>query len=412
MDNPSAGCQHQMPPALRQAVEDMRAGKSVILTDDPLRENEGDVVIGAEKITPQALTFMAKKASGLICLSLDESFVRKLSLPPMTTDNQESMGTAFTVSIDARDGITTGISAADRTRTILTAISPNAQPHDLVRPGHIFPLVAKRGGVLQRPGHTEASVELAKMAGLTPAAVICEIMGDNGEMLRQKALRRFAQKHRLTMISIEEIAAFLQETRLVFSDPVLLPTPYGVFQCVAVKEQVSGKEHLVLTKGDVRQESCIVRIHSECLTGDVMGSLRCDCGPQLAETLKCLQAEERGVLIYLRQEGRGVGLFNKIQTYSLQEKGCDTVEANLALGLPVDDRRYDVAGQIIEKLGLRAVHLLTNNPHKCASLQSALSIPVYTLPLPSTVNPFNRAYLKAKLEKMGHSLELPEENSL
>ena len=383
---------------ISSVLADLKNGKMVIVTDDTERENEGDLVIAAEKIDAAAITFMAKKASGLICLSITQDLATKLKLQLMNSESQESMNTAFTMSIDAKNGISTGISSYDRAHTILTAIHPNSDSKDIVTPGHMFPIIANEGGLFKRRGHTEASIELVKMAGLFPASVICEIMDDNGNMLRGKELQDFATLHQLKLISIQEIVEHLNK----------LPTSYGFFDCFSVmdkSEKHSNNDHLVLYCGNIENHSCLVRIHSECLTGDVFGSLKCDCGPQLKFSLEKI-AKHNGILIYLRQEGRDIGLFNKIKAYKLQESGFDTVQANLELGLPVDNRDYTVAAHIIKKLNPSKIRLMTNNPDKISSLRSLLSQEIERVEIQPKTSDFNRNYLCTKVHKLGHMIEI------
>ncbi len=388
-----------MKESVLKSIEDLRKGKMIIIVDDVDRENEGDVVIAADKVTESAMTFMAKKASGLVCLSITKAIAKKLELTPMCENNQESMKTAFTISVDSKRGITTGISAADRVKTILDVVNGSAD--DIVRPGHMFPVVAKDGGVLERRGHTEASVELVKMAGLSPAAVICEILGDDGKLLRGEDLRNFAKENALQLVHIEEIVEHLKN-KIVFSDNIKLQTDFGIFNCLVVKED--NKEHFVLYKGKIKDQNCLVRIHSECLTGDLFGSKRCDCGEQLKLAMERI-SKEGGVLIYLRQEGRGIGLFNKIRAYQLQDQGLDTVDANIELGLPIDGRKYEIAAKILNKFSPSNIKLMTNNPKKLEVLKDLLSISIDRVPILGEGTELNINYLITKQQKMNHLME-------
>lgn len=383
---------------INKAIEDFKNGKMIIIADDKNRENEGDVVIAAEKINLETMNFMIKKASGLVCLAVDSEIANRLKFDLMVKDNQESMKTAFTVSIDAKNGISTGISAADRVKTILTTVSSQATPEDLVRPGHIFPVIAKDNGLLERRGHTEASVTMAKLSGLKHAAVICEIIGDNGDMIRGKKLEEFANTHQLQLIHIDEIVRYIEDLEM-FTDPIDLTTNYDVFKCFSVKE--GHKEHLVLYKGEVKDKECLVRIHSECLTGDLFHSQHCDCGSQLNYSMNEI-ALNGGILLYLKQEGRDIGLFNKIKAYKLQSIGLDTVEANIELGLPIDNRKYDIAVKILEKLSPSKINLMTNNPKKLEALKSSLSINVERVAINSPKCKANINYLITKVNKMNH----------
>jgi 3,4-dihydroxy 2-butanone 4-phosphate synthase/GTP cyclohydrolase II len=399
-----------MPNALNQALEFLKSGKMVILVDDEDRENEGDLVLAAEFVTPEAINFMATHARGLICLTLTSSRVQELGLPMMTVRNQSPRQTAFTVSIEAKSGVSTGISAQDRARTIAVAIDPSSQPDDLIYPGHIFPLRAKDGGVLVRAGHTEGSVDLARLAGLQPSAVICEIMNEDGTMARMADLRHFAQKHDLPIVSIKEVIARRVQSEHLIQEVAVsqLPSSFSEtpFEMHAFKDVIDGSEHLALVKGPI-QNPALVRVHSECLTGDALGSLRCDCGNQLQAALKQIGAAESGVLVYMRRhEGRGIGLVNKVKAYALQDQGMDTVEANQHLGFQADLRHYGLGAQILRHLGVKELKLLTNNPKKIVALEGyGLSI-VEQVPLEVPSNPFNQKYLSTKKEKMGHHLQL------
>ncbi|MEN9676053.1 MAG: hypothetical protein RIS76_1949 [Verrucomicrobiota bacterium] len=388
-------------------LTDIRRGKMVIMVDDEDRENEGDLVMAAEKITPAAVNFMAKFGRGLICVPAAEDRLRQLGVEEMVSKNRESFQTAFQVSVDAAKGITTGISAADRARTIRIMANPRAIAEDLKKPGHIFPLRAKAGGVLQRAGHTEAAVDLSRLAGCRPVGVICEIMSDDGSMARLPELRRVAKRHGLKLCSIEQLIEFRRVSdRLVEAvEVVRMPTDYGDFNLHLYRSKIDGLHHLALVKGDVRNRpGVLVRVHSECLTGDVFGSRRCDCGPQLHAAMQMIEEEGRGVILYMRQEGRGIGLPAKLRAYKLQEGGLDTVEANLKLGFPMDLRDYGVGAQMLCDLGLKTIRLLTNNPKKVVGLQGYGLEIVEQRPIRVKPNPHNAGYLKTKRERMGHLL--------
>jgi 3,4-dihydroxy 2-butanone 4-phosphate synthase/GTP cyclohydrolase II len=395
--------------AIDEAVEDIKKGKMVVLVDDEDRENEGDLTMAAEKVTPAAVNFMAKEGRGLICLSLTPERVEHLQLPMMTTDNTSSFGTAFTISIEAKKGVTTGISAADRAKTIKTAIDPKCGPEDLARPGHVFPLRAKPGGVLQRAGQTEGSVDLARLSGLYPAGVICEIMNDDGTMARVPQLMEFARKHSLKIVTVKDLIAYrVKKESLVRRMAVTkLPTAYGDdFIAILYANDIDNQNHVALVKGDIGPEDeVMVRVHSECLTGDVFGSLRCDCGEQLHNAMKMISNEGKGVILYMRQEGRGIGLEGKLKAYELQDKGKDTVEANLALGFKADLRDYGVGAQILRDLGVRKIKLLTNNPKKIIGLEGYGLTVVKRVPIEMHPHPKNVHYLKIKKSKLGHMLE-------
>ena len=392
---------------VEQAIEEIRDGKFVVVVDAADRENEGDLTIAAQFATPEAINFMATHGRGLICLCLTEERCDELRLRPMTEHNETPFGTAFTISIEAREGITTGISARDRSRTIQVAIDPSKGPADLVEPGHVFPLRARAGGVLQRGGQTEAAVDLARLAGLNPAGVVCEVMNGDGTMARVDDLIPYCEEHGLTLITVADLIEYRRrhEKLVERTTSVRLPTSYGDFTALAFRETLSGKHHLALVKGDVDGiRDVLVRVHSECLTGDVFHSLRCDCGEQLDQALQRIGREERGVLLYMAQEGRGIGLLNKLRAYELQEQGLDTVEANLELGLPIDAREYGIGSQILADLGLSTIRVLTNNPKKISGISGFGLEVVEQVPIEVPPNAENTRYLETKREKLGHRL--------
>jgi 3,4-dihydroxy 2-butanone 4-phosphate synthase / GTP cyclohydrolase II len=395
-----------------EAIQDIKDGKFVIIVDDEDRENEGDLAIAAEKISPEAINFMAKNGRGLICMPLKGQRLDELGIPLMVGQNTSRFTTAFTISVEAKHKVSTGISAHDRAQTVKTIIDPNSKPSDIVYPGHMFPLRAKDGGVLVRAGHTEAIVDLATMSGLYPAGVICEILNEDGTMARLPQLEEFALKFHLKIISVAELIAYRSRTEKLVHRvaEAKLPTRFGEFRAVAYKSEVDPAEHLALVMGDVATcDPVLVRVHSECATGDIFGSLRCDCGEQLAMGMKAISKAGCGVFLYMRQEGRGIGFHNKIRAYALQDEGLDTVEANLSLGFPVDLRDYGVGAQILKDLGIAKIRLLTNNPKKVISLEGHGLQVVATVPIIVKPNPHNQRYLETKQRKMGHTLDLPKE---
>ena len=392
-----------------EALADIKAGKFVLIVDNEDRENEGDLAIAAEKITPEAVNFMAKYGRGLICMPVTGQRLDELAVPLMVDRNTSPFTTAFTVSVEAKNKVSTGISAADRAQTVLTIIDPETKPSDLVYPGHTFPLRARDGGVLVRAGHTEAIVDLAKLAGLYPAGVICEVLNDDGTMARLPDLTIMADKFGFKIISVSDLIAYRsRHEKLVHRVATAkLPTKFGEFTAIAFKSDVDPAEHIALTMGDVSEgPPVLVRVHSECATGDIFGSLRCDCGEQLAIALKMIAKEGRGVLIYMRQEGRGIGFHNKIKAYALQDQGMDTVEANVSLGFAADLRDYGVGAQIMTDLGMHEIKLITNNPKKVISLAGHGLKVVQTVPVVVKPNPHNRRYLETKQNKMGHLLDI------
>ena len=392
---------------VEEALEDVRAGRMVVVCDAEDRENEGDLTLAAQFATPEAVNFMAKEGRGLICLALTPERCDELGLDLMAAKNESPFQTAFTVSIEAREGISTGISAHDRARTIQVAIDPRARPHDLVQPGHIFPLKAKPGGVLERTGQTEAAIDLARLAGLTPAGVICEVMNDDGTMARVPDLERYCAQHGLRMITVADLIAYRRRNDKLIERVVetRLPTAFGEFDVMGFRSLVDDKHHVAMVKGQVDgEDDVLVRVHSECLTGDVFHSLRCDCGQQLEDALLRIEAEGRGVLLYLAQEGRGIGLLNKLKAYKLQEEGLDTVDANLELGMPADLRDYGIGAQILVDLGLTSIRLLTNNPKKIVGLEGYGLRVTDQVPIEHAPGDHNAAYLRAKAQRLGHLL--------
>ena len=392
---------------IEEAIEDIRAGKMVVVCDAEDRENEGDLTMAAQFATPEAINFMAKEGRGLICLALTPERCEELGLDLMAAKNESPFQTAFTVSIEARQGITTGISAHDRARTIQVAIDPASGVDDVVQPGHIFPLKAKAGGVLERTGQTEASIDLARLAGLNPSGVICEVMNDDGTMARVPDLIPYCRKHGLKMVTVADLIAYRRRHDKLIERvaDARMPTEYGDFHVVGFRSLVDGKHHMAMVKGEVAgQEDVLVRVHSECLTGDVFHSLRCDCGQQLESALGLIEQEGQGVLLYLAQEGRGIGLLNKLKAYKLQEEGLDTVDANLELGLPADLRDYGIGAQILAELGLTSLRLLTNNPRKIVGLEAYGLQVSENVPIEQPAGDHNRRYLRTKRERMGHTL--------
>ncbi len=396
---------------VEDALADFARGKCIIVVDDESRENEGDLVASAALATPETLNFMIREARGLVCVPMSRQRADVLGLPPMVAQNQESHCTAFTVSVDARGGVTTGISAADRSRTVRLLADSNAGVQDFVRPGHLFPLVAREGGVLQRAGHTEAAVDLCRLAGLPLVGVICEVINDDGTMARQPELQRFARTHQLKIITVKQIIAYRhRHERLIHREvETVLPTHAGPFSAICYGSTLDNRPYLALVLGELDSEPTLVRVHSSCLTGDVFHSLRCDCGEQLERALEMIQEDGKGVLLYIDQEGRGIGLANKLRAYALQDQGADTVEANEMLGFPADLRDYGIGAQILADLGLRKLRLMTNNPRKIIGLEGYGLEIVEVVPIITEPNPHNKRYLATKREKLGHLLPIGKE---
>ena len=397
---------------VEDAIADIRQGKCVIIVDDENRENEGDLACAADVITPEIVNFMAKEGRGLICMPIIGDRLDQLAIPLMVQDNTSKNCTAFTVSVEAKTGVATGISARDRAITIKTVLDPTTRPSDLAKPGHVFPIRAREGGVLARAGHTEAIVDMSRLAGMYPAGVICEIMNEDGTMARMPELEKVAEAQGLKIVAIRDLIAYRtkHETLVHRVAEVRLPTKYGEFLAIAYRSAVDPNEHVALVKGDVTNgDPVLVRVHSECLTGDVFGSHRCDCGEQIGLAMERINEDGRGVLLYMRQEGRGIGFHNKLRAYELQDQGMDTVEANLALGFPADLRDYGVGAQILVDIGLHKIRLLTNNPRKVVGLESYGIEIVDTVPVVVEANPHNARYLKTKQDKMGHQLGIEEE---
>lgn len=401
--------------SIEEAVEEYREGRFVVIIDNEERENEGDLTLPAQFVTPEAINFMSKYGRGLICVPMTGERIDELDIPMMVTRNDSHFGTPFTVSVEARSGVSTGISAADRSRTVQVLIDPKSRSEDLVMPGHMFPLRAREGGVLVRAGQTEAVIDMCKLAGLYPAGVVCEIMKKDGTMARLPDLRRFASRHKLKIISVDQLIAYRkQKEKLVRRvTETVIPTEFGEWRAIAYRSSIDPDEHVALVMGDISTpEPVLVRVHSQCLTSDVFGSQRCDCGEQLRSAMRTIELEGRGVLVYMRQEGRGIGLHNKLKAYALQDEGLDTVEANVALGFPADRRDYGIGMQILVDLGLRDVRILTNNPAKRAGLEGYGLRLVERVPIITKPNAHNVRYLETKRKKLGHELEPPTEGSL
>ncbi|NFS07877.1 bifunctional 3,4-dihydroxy-2-butanone-4-phosphate synthase/GTP cyclohydrolase II [Clostridium botulinum] len=393
---------------IEEAIEDIKDGKIIVVVDDEDRENEGDLLMAAEKITPEAINFMAKEGRGLICTPVKKSRLEELEIYQMVHKNKDNFGTAFTVSVDAV-GTSTGISAFDRAFTVSKIVDLNSKPEDFLKPGHVFPLAAKDGGVLVRAGHTEAAVDMARLSGFSEVGVICEIMNEDGTMARVPQLMEFVKKHNLKIITIADLIEYRsKEEKLIKAlEPVKLPSKYGDFIAIGYENLITGEEHIALVKGDVKGEDpVLVRVHSECLTGDVFGSLRCDCGEQIAKALMKIEEEGKGVLVYMRQEGRGIGLLNKLKAYALQDEGMDTIEANLALGFPEDLRDYGIGAQILKDLGIKNIKLMTNNPKKISGLSGYGIKIVDRVPIDMGCKKENRNYLRTKKDKMGHLIDI------
>ncbi|MFQ5543071.1 MAG: bifunctional 3,4-dihydroxy-2-butanone-4-phosphate synthase/GTP cyclohydrolase II [Nitrospiria bacterium] len=389
-------------------IADIKAGKIIILSDDEDRENEGDLVVAAEKVTPETINFMAMHGRGLICLTLTEKRTKELQLSQMTSENTASFGTAFTISIDAREGVSTGISAGDRAKTILSAVAAETRPEDLVRPGHIFPIMAQNGGILRRAGQTEGSVDLARMAGLVPAGVICEIMNEDGSMARTSDLILFSEKHGLNRVTIKELIAYrmTRDSLVHRAAEAKMPTRYGVFKAIAYQNEIDHECHVALVKGEIKKDTpVLVRVHSGCVTGDIFSSNRCDCGDQLEAAMNQINQEKSGVLLYLNQEGRGIGLVNKLKAYGLQDQGRDTVQANIDLGFKDDLRDYGIGAQILVDLGLKKIRLMTNNPRKIVGIDGYGLEVVERIPIETVPHEKNVQYLRTKKQKLGHLLD-------